>query len=79
MHASPEDDADLFWAIRGGGGNFGVATEFVYRLHPFNPMVYGGTVLFELSEQLLNLYGELAAEAPEAPAASSSETRSTGS
>ena len=66
VHASPEDDADLFWAIRGGGGNFGVATEFVYRLHPFNPMVYGGTVLFELSEQLLNLYGELAAEAPEA-------------
>ena len=64
IRASDESDSELFWAIRGGGGNFGIATEFVYKLHPFNPVVYGGTVLFELSEQVLNLYGELAAELP---------------
>jgi FAD/FMN-containing dehydrogenase len=64
VRASAADDSELFWAIRGGGGNFGIATEFVYKLHPFNPVVYGGTVLFELSEQVLNFYGELAAELP---------------
>lgn len=42
----PGQDADLFWAIRGGGGNFGVVTEFVYRLHPFDPMVYTGSAMY---------------------------------
>jgi len=64
VRASADDDSELFWAIRGGGGNFGVATEFVYKLHPFNPVVYGGTAIFELSEHFLNAYGELAAEMP---------------
>ncbi len=64
VRAGPDDDDELYWAIRGGGGNFGVATEFVYRLHEFDPVVYGGTVTFELSEDFLNRYGELAAELP---------------
>lgn len=64
VRASDEENEDLFWAIRGGGGNFGIATEFVYRLHPFNPTVYGGTVSFNLDAELLRLYGELAAELP---------------
>ncbi len=41
---SAQENSDLFWAIRGGGGNFGVATEFVYQLHDFNPIVYGGNI-----------------------------------
>ena len=64
VHASEQENPDLFWAIRGGGGNFGVATEFVYRLHPFDPTIYGGTVVFDLSKELLVLYGELSASLP---------------
>ena len=45
--ASPDDDADLWWAIRGGGGNFGVVTEFEFGLHPIGPMVQLGLFLFE--------------------------------
>jgi FAD/FMN-containing dehydrogenase len=64
LRASDSENSDLYWAIRGGGGNFGIATEFVYRLHPFNPMIYGGNVLFDLSTDFLTAYGELAAELP---------------
>jgi FAD/FMN-containing dehydrogenase len=64
IRASNDDDRELFWAIRGGGGNFGIATEFVYGLHPFNPTIYGGVVTFDLTEELLVLYSELAAELP---------------
>jgi FAD/FMN-containing dehydrogenase len=64
LRASDDENQDLYWAIRGGGGNFGVATEFVYKLHPFNPTIYGGTVLFDLSTDFLIGYGELAAALP---------------
>jgi FAD/FMN-containing dehydrogenase len=64
LRASESENPDLHWAIRGGGGNFGVATEFVYKLHPFNPTIYGGTALFDLSADFLIGYGELAAELP---------------
>ena len=47
--ASAENDPDLFWAIRGGGGNFGVATSFEYELHPLDT-VYGGLIAFDLSD-----------------------------
>jgi len=63
--ASEEENADLFWGLRGGGGNFGVVTEFVYRLHPFNPMVYGGTLIFERSRELLDYYAEYCLTAPD--------------
>jgi FAD/FMN-containing dehydrogenase len=44
LKASPEDHHDLFWAVRGGGGNFGIATSFEYRLFPVGPMVTAGLV-----------------------------------
>src|SRR5512134_76625 len=50
LTASKEDNADLFWALRGGGGNFGVAASFDYRLHPVGPMVTGGLIAYPFSE-----------------------------
>ena len=66
LRASETENPDLHWAIRGGGGNFGVATEFVYKLHPFNPTIYGGTAVFDLTKEFLVGYGQLAAELPDA-------------
>jgi FAD/FMN-containing dehydrogenase len=59
VQASESENADLFWGLRGGGGNFGIATEFVYRLHPFNPTVYGGTLIYTFDKAFLEFYGEL--------------------
>ena len=46
LRASVSDNADLFWALRGGGGNFGVVTEFEFALHPVGPIVHLGLFLF---------------------------------
>ena len=64
--ASEKDDADLFWAIRGGGGNFGVVTSFEFRLSPVKD-IYGGPMFFELDKagDLFRLYREFIADAPE--------------
>jgi FAD/FMN-containing dehydrogenase len=50
VHASEKEHADLFWALRGGGGNFGVVTSFVFRLHPVGPEVATLTSFFPLEE-----------------------------
>ncbi|CAB3686658.1 FAD-binding oxidoreductase [Paraburkholderia rhynchosiae] len=50
LRASAESNEDLFWAIRGGGGNFGVVTSFEFALHPIGPMVYGGLVVMPLDQ-----------------------------
>jgi FAD/FMN-containing dehydrogenase len=61
----PTEHADLFWAVRGGGGNFGVATSLEYRLHPVGP-VLGGLLIhpFEAARDLLRLYRDFAERAP---------------
>ncbi len=46
LHASTTENADLFWALRGGGGNFGIVTEFEFALHGVGPMVQLGLFLF---------------------------------
>jgi FAD/FMN-containing dehydrogenase len=50
VHASAESHDDLFWAIRGGGGNFGVVTRFEFALHPVGPLVYGGLVVLPIEQ-----------------------------
>jgi len=64
--ASENENADLFWALRGGGGNFGVVTSFEFRLHPVKD-IYGGPMFFELSDvgNVLRFYREYIADAPE--------------
>jgi FAD/FMN-containing dehydrogenase len=64
--ASEKDDADLFWAIRGGGGNFGVVTSFEFRLSPVKD-IYGGPMFYELDSagDLFTFYREFIATAPE--------------
>jgi FAD/FMN-containing dehydrogenase len=65
--ASEEENPDLFWAIRGGGGNFGIVTSFEYRLHPVGPIVLAGPVFhrFEDAPEVLRFYRELIAAAPD--------------
>jgi FAD/FMN-containing dehydrogenase len=64
--ASEDENADLFWALRGGGGNFGVVTSLEFRVHPVSD-IYGGPMFFELDQvtNLLSFYREFIAEAPE--------------
>jgi FAD/FMN-containing dehydrogenase len=65
--ASEEENPDLFWAIRGGGGNFGVVTSFEYRLHPVGPVVLAGPVfhLLEDAREVLRFYREFIAGVPD--------------
>jgi FAD/FMN-containing dehydrogenase len=64
--ASDETDPDLFWALRGGGGNFGIVTSFEFRAHPV-ASVLGGAVLhpLEAAPRLLSFYREFAADLPD--------------
>ncbi|MFO1127665.1 MAG: FAD-binding oxidoreductase [Rhodospirillales bacterium] len=68
LRASPDENADLFWGIRGGGGNLGVVTSFTFRLHPVGPEVLAGLVVypFDRADQYLRQYRAFVAEAPDA-------------
>ncbi len=65
VRAAADENADLFWAARGGGGNFGVASSFEFRLHEVGPMVTGGLVAWpaDRARDVLRLFRDLAAEA----------------
>ncbi|MEZ4676878.1 MAG: FAD-dependent oxidoreductase [Caldilineaceae bacterium] len=64
---SVTEDSDLFWAIRGGGGNFGIVTAFTYQLHPVGPIVMSATTMYALADarQVLSGWREFMQEAPE--------------
>ena len=64
--ASETDNADLFWALRGGGGNFGVVTSFEYRLHPVGPMLAFAGPVYPL-ENAVTVIGEMGRFAADAP------------
>lgn len=66
VRASSDENADLFWGLRGGGGNFGVVTGIQYALHRVGPEIVGGVVAWPASEapKVLELHTALAAEAP---------------
>ena len=67
LHADAEQHPDLFWGVRGGGGNFGVVTNFDFRLHPMSRTVVGGNVVFPLAQlrSLLRFYADYSQQAPD--------------
>src|SRR5512139_2497832 len=66
-HASAEENPELYWGVRGGGGNFGVVTSFDFALHPMQREVIGGVIMFPFAQakQVLRFYSEYAATAPD--------------
>ena len=69
--ASEDENPDLFWAVRGGGGNFGVATSLNYRLHPVGPLVYGGIIAYPIDAafDMLRHFRDITASLPDEAAA----------
>ena len=67
LTADKEQNKDLFWGLRGGGGNFGVATSFEFQLHPVDPIMLGGDLVysFEDAPKVLEFYFGFAANAPD--------------
>ena len=64
---SVEEEPDLFWAVRGGGGNFGVATSFEFQLHPVGPTITGGLVAypFERARDMLRFFRDQTGSLPD--------------
>ena len=67
LTASEEENTDLFWAVRGGGGNFGVAASFEYRVHPVGPIVFGGLIAYPFGAawNVLRFYRDVSASLPD--------------
>src|ERR1051326_6339719 len=67
MHVDADSKPELFWGLRGGGGNFGIVTAFEYRLHQVGPLVLGGPILwpFEQAPRVLRFLRDFAGEAPD--------------
>jgi FAD/FMN-containing dehydrogenase len=66
LRVSENENAELFWALRGGGGNFGIVTSFEYKLFPVGPEILGGAIAWrgEDTQQVLNAYREFSTKAP---------------
>lgn len=64
---SAKENPDLFWAIRGGGGNFGIVTEFLFQLHPVGPIVLGGMLLYpaSMARNLVRFWRGFMTDAPD--------------
>lgn len=68
VHASAEENPELFWGLRGGGGNFGIVTSFELALHPVGPEIYAGPLFLpgDAAGDLLRFYRDWAPSAPDA-------------
>jgi FAD/FMN-containing dehydrogenase len=67
VKASENENADLFWGVRGGGGNFGIVTEFKFRLNPVGPMVLAGPIIWPMEDapKVLRFYRDWIKEVPD--------------
>ncbi len=67
VRATEKENADLFWGLRGGGGNFGVVTSLEYRLHPMNPIVYGGVLQWPIAQgrEVMRFHADFSRSAPD--------------
>jgi FAD/FMN-containing dehydrogenase len=67
LHTSAQEEPDLFWAIRGGGGNFGVVTQFEFALHPVGPQVTAGLIVFPFAQarEVLSQYRDMVETMPD--------------
>ena len=67
LRASATENSDLFWGLRGGGGNFGVVTALEYEVHPVGPRILGGLLLYDFrrAEEVLRFYHEFSSTAPD--------------
>ena len=67
IRASESENSDLLWGLRGGGGNFGIVTQFEFELHPLGPMVYAGPIFYpaEAAHELLHTFRDWAVVAPD--------------
>ena len=67
VHASEDENRELLWGLRGGGGNFGIATSLEYRLHPVGPMLLAGPIFFagDRAEEVLRFYRDWMRELPD--------------
>jgi FAD/FMN-containing dehydrogenase len=68
VRASFEENVDLFWGLRGGGGNFGIVTAFTYRVHPVGPKLLAGSVVYpyDQARSAMRFYAEFSRNAPDA-------------
>ena len=67
VKASEDENADLFWGVRGGGGNFGIVTSFEFRMNPIGPYVLAGPIFWPMTEapQVLRFYRDWIADCPD--------------
>jgi hypothetical protein len=67
VKASADENPELFWGLRGGGGNFGIVTDFEFRLHPVGPMVLAGPIIWPLEKgpEVLRFYRDWIEDAPD--------------
>ncbi|UCF21044.1 MAG: FAD-dependent oxidoreductase, partial [Gemmatimonadota bacterium] len=65
-HANKDENPDLYWGVRGGGGNFGVVTSFEFQLHPMQRQVVGGAIVFPIARarEVMSLYADYLPQAP---------------
>jgi hypothetical protein len=67
LHAGPDENPDLYWGVRGGGGNFGIVTNFEFELHPMQRQVLAGNLVFpfDRAREIVAFYGDYSSSAPD--------------